>query len=155
MKTPITLKHTAELEDDIARIIALQKARREAWYELIAVHGEMLKSLENIECTLNFYTNTVHLNLLGGKEELVALIRILRTNGFTTIAEPPKEHSTSWCAMYEKGSYRIMANFSSRVCTMIKIGEREEVKKIPIYAIKCGDRVVETGIEKPEDDIPF
>lgn len=144
----IELKYTAELIDDAARIILLQSQRKARWNDLLESHGTILKAMEELGCGLSFWTTVVHVNLFGGKEEITSLIRILRTSGFSTKAEPPQEHSPDWAAIYNKPGFDVAfsINFCSRVCQFVKIGTKTVAKEVPVYSVKCGDETIATDI---------
>lgn len=97
----------------------------------------------------------VDLNFAGDAHKLAAVVRILRTAGFSTTAERPKQGDTSWSAFYEHPNcaVRTWLHFTSSVCKRVKIGTK--MVEQDIYETQCGDIAggldALPGHEKPRD----
>lgn len=75
----------------------------------------------------------------GDAKKLAAVVRILRTSGWSTSSTKPKKGDTSWFArfIHAETQMTIWFNFTSSVCRRVKVGTRME--EVAIYETQCGD----------------
>ena len=141
----------------------LQLAKtQQKWNAIKDFYRPIINSLQRfgIEPRLS---NEIDLNFAGDAHKLAGVVRILRTAGFTTHAERPKQGDTTWHAYYEhpECSTRVWLYFTSSVCKRVKVGTK--MVEQDVFEVQCGDI---SGIESEAlpppvaavefaDEIPF
>lgn len=149
--------HTRMLEfiEEKEKDLREQKAN---WWQCTDVLSEVIAALEETGAeAAPVVSDYVVIRVVGGKKELVAAVRALRTHGFSTTEKPPPARTSTWSAQYTKGAlpFRLYLHFSSRLCNYV-------CKQEAIYVLECGEDEnpmledeVETVEEATEDDIPL
>jgi hypothetical protein len=105
-------------------------------------HDVAMPALEKI-AALGFepyVLSTTHIvaNVNGDIDTLTAVIRALRTAGYSSPSKPERKNP-SFTAFYKHpdAKLEIFLQFSSSVCKRVKVGETTQV--VPVYEIQCGE----------------
>lgn len=144
------------------RAVHLAKARQK-WNSIKDFYRPIVNALQRLGLEPSL-SNEIDLNFAGDAHRLAAVVRILRTSGFTTNAERPKQGDTSWSAFFEHPDCgtKLYLFFTSSVCKRVKVGTK--MVEQDVYETKCGDI---SGLDEPpaltlvpaapqiDDDIPF
>ena len=136
--------HTPEpLMDDPIEIAiaeqAIQLAKtRQKWASIRAFYRPLINAFQKLGLEPRL-SNEIDLTFTGDAHKLAAVVRILRTAGFTTTAARPKQGDTSWSAYFDHPdcTTRTWLFFTSSVCRRVKVGTR--MVEQDIYETQCGD----------------
>ena len=94
------------------------------------------------------YSNDIDFSFTGDAHKLAAVVRILRTAGYNTDTDKPKQGDNTWYAFYRKeGCVRICLYFTSSVCKRVKTGTK--MVEVDVYETQCGDIADPTADELP------
>jgi len=140
--------------------LALAKSRAK-WNSIKDFYRPIINAVQRLglEPTLS---NEVDLRFAGDAQKLAAVVRVLRTAGFTTTAERPKQGDTTWHAYYEHPNCatRVWLYFTSSVCKRVKVGTK--MVEQDVYETRCDDiSGIETPVltivpsAQPIEEIPF
>lgn len=85
------------------------------------------------------FPDSLDFHIVGNKSVLVNVFRILRTQGWETHFERPKEDDPTWVGFWYHPdcSTRIWLNFASSVCKRVQVGTA--LVEQPIYEVRCND----------------
>lgn len=127
------------------RALQLSKARQK-WESIKEVYRPIVRALQKLEIepTLEQVASYLTVSFTGDSHKLSAVVRILRTNGFSTTADPPKPGNNEWYAYYrsEKSNVPVWLYFTSSICRRVKIGTK--MVEQDVYETVCG----EVGVEE-------
>ena len=153
------------IELDLAeKAIALAKIRQR-WSAIKDFYRPIVNAFHRLGLEPTLSTD-VDLSFSGDAAKLAAIVRILRTSGFTTSSERPKAGETTWYARYvhPECPTNVWLYFTSSVCKRVKIGTK--MVEQDVYETQCDDistsvQTVESvrydGIDTatPELEMPF
>lgn len=133
--------------------IALSR-KRAKWNAIKAFYRPVINALQllDIEPTLDMVDVNVH--FAGDAHKLAAVVRILRTAGFTTDSPRPKVGDTTWSASYRhpQCSTPVCLGFASTVCKRVKVGTVKVDQDV--YETRCGDSDISTVFPAIATDAP-
>jgi hypothetical protein len=129
---------TDPIELDLAeKAIALAKIRQR-WASIKDFYRPIVNAFHRlgIEPSLS---SDVDISFSGDASKLAAVVRILRTSGFTTNSDRPKQGDTTWYARYthEECPTSVWLYFTSSVCKRVKVGTK--MVEQDVYEVQCGD----------------
>lgn len=130
------------LEDPIEILLAQSALdlakRRQKWATVRDFYRPILNALQRVGIEPSLSTD-IDLNFAGDAQKLSAVVRILRTNGFSTTAERPKAGSNTWYARYSNPEVGldVWLSFTSSVCKRVKVGTK--MVEQDVYEVQCGD----------------
>lgn len=137
-----------QLDDPIEIALAetaLQLAKsRQKWNAIKDFYRPIINSLQRLGLEPRL-SNEIDIYFAGDAHKLAAVVRILRTAGFTTAAERPKRGDTTWAAYYEHPdcATRAYLYFTSAVCKRVKVGTK--MVEQDVFEVQCGD--ISGGVE--------
>jgi hypothetical protein len=130
------------VEADLAeRALEFSKARQK-WDSIKDLYRPIVRAIQKLEIEPRL-SNDIDVNFTGDAHKLAAVVRILRTNGFSTTYAPPEAGKSEWYAYYShpKVDVKVWLHFTSSVCRRVKIGTK--MVEQDIYETVCG----EVGVE--------
>lgn len=130
MDDPITLT-IAERALEVAKL-------RSRWNAVKDFYLPIVNALNKVGVEPRFTTN-FDIQFSGDAHKLAAVVRILRTSGFTSLSAKPKEGDTTWSAFYRHPAcaIEVWLYFTSTVCQRVKVGTR--LVEQDIYETRCGE----------------
>lgn len=135
--------HLEILLDDPIEIALAEKAlalakTKQKWNSIKDFYRPVINALRRLGLEPSL-SNDIDLNFAGDAHKLAAVVRILRTSGFNTDAQRPKQGETTWCATYMHPDCptNVWLYFTSSVCKRVKIGTKTVEQDI--YEVQCGD----------------
>lgn len=145
-----------KIKEECKNAMAFQCERLARWEEIADKCEHLLRGFELLGASIDFYS-ALRISITGNKDTLIDSFRVFRLNGYNTNDQRPTDKPmSSWEGIWRKKDFPdIFFNFSSNVCKLVKVGEKEETRKVPIYDIQCEGETVASGVEKPDDTIPF
>ena len=122
------------------------KKNKDFWKVHKALLKPVIKALEAKEIEPWIANGWFYISFSGDKHKLADVVRVLRTNGFSTTSDKPEPNSTSWYALYKNPSMSgyVCLNFSSSVCQRVQVGTKME--EVPVYEVRCGDATNEIEV---------
>lgn len=157
------------LEDPIELLLAqnaINLARaRSRWASVKDFYRPILNAFQRLGIEPRL-SNDLDIAFAGDAHKLAAVVRILRTNGFTTQSARPEPGSTTWYARYKHPEVPLdtWLSFTSSVCKRVKVGTK--MVEEDIYEVQCGDisamvdeqpalTIVPASPELESPEIPF
>lgn len=118
--------------------LALAKARAK-WATCKDFYLPIINALQRVGVEPALSGNDINVQFSGDKAKLAAVMRILRTSGFTFTANRPKQGDSDWhCYFHHPDSaVPVWLYFTSSVCRRVQVGTK--MVETPIYETKCGD----------------
>jgi hypothetical protein len=118
--------------------------RKLKWNGSRGIMAPVINALSKLELEPRLDATDVNYYFTGDKNKLLAVMRIIRSSGFTTNAERPKKGDSSWTARFTKDGcgLGLYLSFSSSVCRQVQVGTK--TIQVPVYETKCGDISDET-----------
>jgi hypothetical protein len=131
---------TNEVDDPIE--VELLKAqndiqiKRELWASVKEVYSPLVKRLQELEVRVGL-SSDIDLSFSGDKAKLTQVIRLLRTNGFSTRDDLPEANKSYWHARFRHSEHKLpfWVSFSSTVCRQVPIGTR--MVEETVYEVRC------------------
>lgn len=83
----------------------------------------------------------LNVSFSGDAKKFAVVMRILRTSGFNTSSDRPKQGDTTWSAyfVHPSSTVHLWMYFTSSVCKRVQVGT--ETKEVPVYETKCGEDI--------------
>lgn len=119
---------------------ALNFAKKKAkWNVNRTLLSSIVNALTKLAIEPTFGNDHLNIQCTGDKSKLVAVMRILRTSGFSTNADRPVKGDSQWYAWFDSNecSARIWFSFTSSVCRQVKVGTKTVT--VDVYETQCGD----------------
>lgn len=112
--------------------------KRQRWNAIKDFYRPIINALQRLGLEPRL-SGEVDVSFAGDAHKLAAVVRILRTSGFSTNSERPKPGSNTWYAYYEHPdcATKVWLNFTSSVCRRVKVGTK--MVEQDIYEVQCGD----------------
>lgn len=136
---------------------------RQRWNSIKDFYRPIINALQRLGVEPSL-SSDIDIRFAGDAHRLAAVVRILRTSGFNTYTERPKQGDTSWSAFFEHPDCgtKVYLYFSSSVCRRVKVGTK--MVEQDVYETQCGDI---SAVDEPPaltivpaapelvDDLPF
>lgn len=146
------------IELDLAeKALALAKIRQR-WHAIREFYRPIVNAFHRLGIEPSLSTD-VDISFSGDAAKLAAVVRILRTSGFTTASDRPKEGDTTWYARYTHPDCptSVWLYFTSSVCKRVKVGTK--MVEQDVYEVQCGDGNITAAIEQVQAEavaeLPF
>ena len=121
-----------------AELLSLNQ-RRELWRTHRERFLPAVAALKQLGADITF-PNSLDARLSGDRHLFAAVVRALRTRGFTTTQPPPEKGQGYWSAFFELpevSDLRIWLSFSSTVCRQVQVGTK--MVEQPIFETVCDE----------------
>ncbi len=131
--TPL-IDNPIELQLDKARIQLTE--RRNRWVSSKKIFDPIVNALMQIGVIPELGDNLT-IRFTGDSHQLAAVVRILRTAGFSSNSRKPEVGDTEWLAWFShpQSQLEIFLWFASSVCTRVKVGTK--LVETDIYEVRC------------------
>lgn len=116
--------------------------RRQKWEAMKDFYLPIIRALQRLG-TEPKLSGDIDVSFAGDSHKFSAVVRVLRTNGFTTKQPAPKAGQAEWHGYYAnpKVDTKVWLYFTSSVCRRIKIGTK--MVEQDVYETVCGEIGVE------------
>jgi hypothetical protein len=160
-----------QILDAIENMEAIVRDMRATWTGYAAEYAPLLAKFAalnptSISLPCGF---VVSANFAGDKHALTAIVRALRSEGWSTSAKPPKKGDNEWRPTFSKKAkdgkqLQVWLYFTSTACRRVEVGKK--MVEVPVYETVCDeitlDRVdagpapeAAPAGPDPLDDTPF